>query len=51
MIGSTSSAGRHFSRGLYLVGGTLVLSAITIVMMRFAIGAETNSNERKSKVH
>jgi ACS family tartrate transporter-like MFS transporter len=51
MIGSTSSAGRHFSRGLYLVGGMLVLSAITIVVMRFSIGAETNSNERNSKVH
>jgi ACS family tartrate transporter-like MFS transporter len=35
MIGSTNGAGSHFSRGLSLVGGTLVVSAITIVILRF----------------
>lgn len=51
MIGSTSSAGRHFSRGLYLVGGTLVLSAITIILMRFAVHAEINKNQENSKAY
>ncbi len=36
MIGSTNETGGDFSRGLYLVGGTLVVSAVTIVAMRFA---------------
>jgi ACS family tartrate transporter-like MFS transporter len=35
MIGSTSGVGGHFSRGLSLVGGTLVVSAITVVVLRF----------------
>lgn len=34
MIGSTTGTGGHFSRGLSLVGGTLIVSAITIVLMR-----------------
>jgi ACS family tartrate transporter-like MFS transporter len=36
MIGSTNETGGNFSRGLYLVGGTLIVSAVTIVVMRFA---------------
>jgi ACS family tartrate transporter-like MFS transporter len=34
MIGANSGGGEHFSRGLYLVGGTLVVSAVTILLMR-----------------
>jgi ACS family tartrate transporter-like MFS transporter len=34
MIGSTTGTGGHFSRGLSLVGGTLVVSAVTIILMR-----------------
>lgn len=37
MIGS-SEAGGHFARGLYMVGCTLILSAVTIVAMRAVIG-------------
>lgn len=51
MIGSTSTAGTHYSRGLYLVGGTLVLSAVTIILMRFALDTKTNSNDENSKVY
>jgi ACS family tartrate transporter-like MFS transporter len=36
MIGSTSGANGQFSRGLYLVGGTLIASAATILLMRIA---------------
>lgn len=36
MIGSTKDAAGHFGRGLYLVGGTLIISAVTIILMRFA---------------
>lgn len=36
MIGLTNATGRNFSRGLCLVGGTLIVSAVTIVAMRFA---------------
>ena len=34
MIGSTTGTGGHFSRGLSLVGGTLIVSAVTIILMR-----------------
>lgn len=36
MIGSTNETGEDFSRGLYLVGGTLIVSAVTIIAMRLA---------------
>lgn len=35
MIGATTSSGGHFARGLSLVGGTLIVSAATIVLLRF----------------
>ena len=35
MVGSTTGTGGHFSRGFSLVGGTLIVSAVTIVLMRF----------------
>jgi ACS family tartrate transporter-like MFS transporter len=34
MIGTTHGAGGNFSRGFYLVGGTLILSAVTIIILR-----------------
>jgi ACS family tartrate transporter-like MFS transporter len=37
MIGSTKGTSGSFSRGLYFVGGTLVLSAATIVILRLAV--------------
>jgi len=36
MIGSTNETSGNFSRGLYLVGGAPIVSALTIVAMRFA---------------
>jgi len=41
MIGSSDQASGHFTRGLYLVGGTLLLSAATIVVLRFLRGPNT----------
>jgi ACS family tartrate transporter-like MFS transporter len=40
MIGSADQASGHFARGLYLVGGTLLLSAATIVVLRFIRGTK-----------
>ena len=37
MVGASDSAGMHFSRGLFLVGGTLVISAVTIMVLRHAV--------------
>ena len=37
MIGSTDGTSGNFTRGLYLVGGTLIVSAVTILIMRLAI--------------
>ena len=37
MIGANEAGTGHFSRGLYLVGGTLIVSSLTIVLMRFAV--------------
>ena len=42
MIGSTNGASGNFTRGLYLVGGTLVVSALTIVIMRAVVHRQTN---------
>jgi MFS transporter, ACS family, tartrate transporter len=36
MIGSTNETGGNFSRGLSLLGGRLIVSAVTFVAMRFA---------------
>jgi len=46
MIGA-GQKGTHFSRGLYWVGGTLVVSAITLVMLRYVIWRGANALERK----
>jgi ACS family tartrate transporter-like MFS transporter len=37
MIGSTNGSSGNFTRGLYLVGGTLIVSAVTIIIMRVAV--------------
>jgi ACS family tartrate transporter-like MFS transporter len=50
MIGSTNETGGNFSRGLYLVGGTLILSAVTIVAMRFARKATLPQDCQTGKV-
>jgi ACS family tartrate transporter-like MFS transporter len=50
MIGSTNETGGNFSRGLYLVGGTLIVSAVTIVAMRFARQAMLPQNCQTGKV-
>jgi ACS family tartrate transporter-like MFS transporter len=42
MIGSSSGTSGNFTRGLYLVGGTLIVSAVTIVLMRLAVHRQTN---------
>jgi ACS family tartrate transporter-like MFS transporter len=44
MIGATNGAGGHFSRGLYLVGGTLIVSAVTILILRLVIQGDTDQN-------
>jgi ACS family tartrate transporter-like MFS transporter len=49
MIGSTHGTGGHFSRGLSLVGGTLIVSAITIIFMRLATQRGTNQNIQTRK--
>jgi ACS family tartrate transporter-like MFS transporter len=42
MIGSANGTSGNFTRGLYLVGGTLIVSAVTIVLMRLAVHRQTN---------
>ncbi|MCU1252629.1 MAG: permease [Edaphobacter sp.] len=37
MIGSTQGTSGNYTRGLYLVGGTLIVSAITIIIMRLVV--------------
>ena len=37
MIGSANGTRGNFTRGLYLVGGTLIVSAVTIILMRFVV--------------
>lgn len=37
MIGSTNGTSGNFTRGLYLVGGTLIVSAVTIILMRLVV--------------
>jgi ACS family tartrate transporter-like MFS transporter len=50
MIGATNGANGSFSRGLYLVGGTLVVSAVTILVMRAVAqrGSDGNTQPRKA---
>ena len=46
MIGSTNGTSGNFTRGLYLVGGTLIVSAVTIVIMRLAVHRQANQIRR-----
>jgi ACS family tartrate transporter-like MFS transporter len=50
MIGSTNGTSGNFTRGLYLVGGTLVVSAVTIVLMHLVVHRQTNQTRRTGKV-
>jgi ACS family tartrate transporter-like MFS transporter len=49
MIGSTHGTNGHFSRGLYLVGGTLIVSAVTIIIMRLVVQDDTDHNLQTRK--
>jgi ACS family tartrate transporter-like MFS transporter len=42
MIGSTNGSNGNFTRGLYFVGGTLIVSAVTIVIMHLLVDRQTN---------
>ncbi len=46
MIGSTNGTRGNFTRGLYLVGGTLIVSAVTIVVMRLVVHLQTNQTRK-----
>jgi MFS transporter, ACS family, tartrate transporter len=46
MIGSTNGTRGNFTRGLYLVGGTLIVSAVTIVIMRLVVHRQTNQTRQ-----
>ena len=49
MIGSTNGTSGNFTRGLYLIGGTLIVSSVTIVMMRLVVHRQTNQSRRTRK--
>jgi ACS family tartrate transporter-like MFS transporter len=49
MIGSTNGTSGNFTRGLYLVGGTLIVSAVTIVIMHLVVDRQTNRTHRTRK--
>jgi MFS transporter, ACS family, tartrate transporter len=48
LIGSTNGTRGNFTRGLYLVGGTLIVSAVTIVIMRLAVYCTQTHQTRKA---
>jgi ACS family tartrate transporter-like MFS transporter len=50
MIGSTNGTSGDFTRGLYLVGGTLIVSAVTIVIMRLVVHRQTSEIRQTGKV-
>jgi ACS family tartrate transporter-like MFS transporter len=50
MIGASSGAGGHFSRGLTMVGGTLIVSAVTILILRLVMQGDTDQNLQTGKV-
>jgi ACS family tartrate transporter-like MFS transporter len=49
MIGSTNGISGNFTRGLYLVGGTLIVSAVTIVIMRLVVRGDTGQKIQTRK--
>jgi MFS transporter, ACS family, tartrate transporter len=46
MIGSTNGTSGDFTRGLYLVGGTLIVSAVTIVIMNLVVHHQANQTHQ-----
>jgi ACS family tartrate transporter-like MFS transporter len=50
MIGSTNGTSGNFTRGLYLVGGTLIVSAVTIVLMQMVVHRHSNQTLLTRKV-
>jgi ACS family tartrate transporter-like MFS transporter len=50
MIGSTNGTSGNFTRGLYLVGGTLIVSAVTIVLMQMVVHRRSNQTLLTRKV-
>jgi ACS family tartrate transporter-like MFS transporter len=50
MIGSTNGTSGNFTRGLYLVGGTLIVSAVTIIIMRLVVHRQTSQIRQTRKV-
>jgi ACS family tartrate transporter-like MFS transporter len=50
MIGSTNGTSGSFTRGLYLVGGTLIVSAVSIIVMRALVNPPANQNLQARKV-
>jgi MFS transporter, ACS family, tartrate transporter len=51
MIGATNGSSGNFSRGLYLVGGTLIVSAVTIVLMRAVLRGHANTDTPKREAN
>ncbi len=51
IIGSSDETSGHFSRGLYLVGGTLIVSAITIIVMGIARKAMLRKTFEPGETH
>jgi MFS transporter, ACS family, tartrate transporter len=49
MIGSSNGTTGNFTRGLYLVGGTLIVSAVTIIIMRLVVQDDTDHNLQTRK--
>jgi len=49
LIGSTNTSGGNFTRGLYLVGGTLIVSAVTIVILRVAVRRQASQIHQTRK--
>jgi ACS family tartrate transporter-like MFS transporter len=49
MIGTTNGISGNFTRGLYLVGGTLIVSAVTIVILRLVVHRQADQTHRTRK--
>ena len=51
MLGASNGAGGHFSRGLTMVGGTLIVSAVTILILRLVMQGEIDPKLQSRKAH
>jgi MFS transporter, ACS family, tartrate transporter len=47
VTGANQGPGGHFSRGLYLVGGTLIVSAVTVLVMRYVGPGDAGINPQE----